>query len=268
MQHAIVTGIAPHSNPLARAPGSLGTYMWAKAFDQSEREVVADLCGFYQHLVTANRATPVTGVTDIAELFEAICRTEEPLVFLAMMLLDAGKVACVHCTNVFRSYSGMGTEALNEKMIGLGGNVVNGHLLVLFAVEGTSNRTSIEEMLEAVQDAPVPALTDLAAHFMAQGHMEGLVLEDVGGAPMRTMNMPWCLLIPMVWVLYFLIEPMAPGTLLATMEKLVTYLQDLVPVEFYQAWCRVACVRDAAMLLQPNMMTKATPQIQLSVEVS
>eukprot|EP00957_Ditylum_brightwellii_P182788 13922442-Ditylum_brightwellii.AAC.1 len=90
----------------------------------------------------------------------------------------------------------------------------------------------------------------------------------MGGAPARTMHMLRCLLICMAWVPYFLREPMALGTLLATMEKLATYLQEPMLAEFYRAWCQVACVRDLTMLLQPNMMTKSTTQIQLFVEVS
>eukprot|EP00957_Ditylum_brightwellii_P068021 5164364-Ditylum_brightwellii.AAC.1 len=123
-------------------------------------------------------------------------------------------------------------------------------------------------MLEVMQNVPVPALTDLAAHFMAQGHMGDLVLEDVGGAPARMMNIPWCLLVPMVQAPYFVREPIAPGTMLTTMEKLVTYLQNPVPAEFYRAWYQAACVRDTATPLQPNLVMKATPQIWILVEVS
>eukprot|EP00957_Ditylum_brightwellii_P085179 6477995-Ditylum_brightwellii.AAC.1 len=70
---------------------------------------------------------------------------------------------------------------------------------------------------------------------MAQGHMEGLVAEDVGGAPARTMNIPCCLLVPTAWAPYFLPEPTAPGTTLATVEKLVSMLADPAPAEFYRA---------------------------------
>eukprot|EP00957_Ditylum_brightwellii_P165404 12593149-Ditylum_brightwellii.AAC.1 len=77
--------------------------MWAKAFEQDERNVVADLRGFYQRLAAANGATTVAGVTDIAWLFEMICRAEEPLLFLAITPLDAGKVSCMHCADTFRS---------------------------------------------------------------------------------------------------------------------------------------------------------------------
>eukprot|EP00957_Ditylum_brightwellii_P106806 8148690-Ditylum_brightwellii.AAC.1 len=96
-------------------------------------------------------------------------------------------------------------------------------------------------MLTLMPDAPVPPLTDLAAHFMAQGHMEELVAEDIGGAPARTMNIPWYLLVPTAWAPYFLPEPTAPGTALMMVEKLVLMLADLAPAEFYQAWCRTAC---------------------------
>eukprot|EP00957_Ditylum_brightwellii_P171444 13051723-Ditylum_brightwellii.AAC.1 len=65
----------------------------------------------------------------------------------------------------------------------------------------------------------------------------------------------------MVWAPYFSREPMNLGTLLGTVEKLVTYLQDPAPAEFYRAWCQAACVRDAAMQLQPHMVTKTMSQI-------
>eukprot|EP00957_Ditylum_brightwellii_P006698 508582-Ditylum_brightwellii.AAC.1 len=102
MRRAIEAGATPYPNPPARTPGSLGAYMWAKAFDQDERDVVADLRGFYERLATANRATTVAGVTDIAGLFKVICRAKEPLMFLAMAPLDAGKVLCMHCADTFR----------------------------------------------------------------------------------------------------------------------------------------------------------------------
>eukprot|EP00957_Ditylum_brightwellii_P148280 11289574-Ditylum_brightwellii.AAC.1 len=115
MQHTIRVGIAPYPNPPARALGSLGAYVWAKAFEQLEQEVVANLHGSYKLLAMANGTTAISGVANIARIFEAICWAEEPLVFLAMMPLDVGKVPCVHCANMFRSYSSMGTEALNGK---------------------------------------------------------------------------------------------------------------------------------------------------------
>eukprot|EP00957_Ditylum_brightwellii_P015721 1185611-Ditylum_brightwellii.AAC.1 len=57
----------------------------------------------------------IANVTNIAGLFEAIYHTEEPLIFLAMMSLDARKVSCIHCLDVFRNYAGMGTKMLNRK---------------------------------------------------------------------------------------------------------------------------------------------------------
>eukprot|EP00957_Ditylum_brightwellii_P204036 15337320-Ditylum_brightwellii.AAC.1 len=152
----------------------------------AKHEVMADLWGFYQQLATANRMTTVVGVTDITSLFEAVCRTEKPLIFLAMMLLDAGKVSCMHCPDMFRSYSDMGTEALDQKAMIFGSNVVNGHLTVLFTVKGANRQTTAEEMLNLMQDALVPSLTDLVAHFMAQGHMERLMAKEFGGAPGKT----------------------------------------------------------------------------------
>eukprot|EP00957_Ditylum_brightwellii_P158399 12056259-Ditylum_brightwellii.AAC.1 len=129
---------------------------------------MVDFHGFYQHLVTTSRVTAVAGITDIASIFGAICQAEELLLF---------------------GHGDGDVEQKNDT------NVVNGHLPVLFTVEGTNGRKVVEEMLEVMQDAPVPALADLALHFMAQG----LVLEDMGEAPARTMNMPRCLLIPMAW---------------------------------------------------------------------
>eukprot|EP00957_Ditylum_brightwellii_P174578 13292961-Ditylum_brightwellii.AAC.1 len=110
MHCAIMAGAVPYPNPPARALGLLGAYMWAKVFEQDERNVVADLRVFYQRLATANGATTVAGVTNITGLFEAICQAKEPLMFLAMTPLDTGKVSCMHCANTFRSYSGMGSE--------------------------------------------------------------------------------------------------------------------------------------------------------------
>eukprot|EP00957_Ditylum_brightwellii_P039099 2955904-Ditylum_brightwellii.AAC.3 len=81
--------------------------------------------GFYQRLATASRTTSIADVTNIAGLFEAICQAEEPLIFLAMTPLDVGKVPCVQCTDIFRNYSSMGTEALNRKTMVLGGDMIN-----------------------------------------------------------------------------------------------------------------------------------------------
>eukprot|EP00957_Ditylum_brightwellii_P062319 4728875-Ditylum_brightwellii.AAC.1 len=110
MRRAILAGAVPYPNSPPRAPGSLGAYVWAKAFDQAEHKVVADLQCFYQ-------------------------RAKEPFIFLAMTPLDARKVLCMHCADTFRSYFGMGTEALNGKAMIFDRDVVNGHLPVLFAVE-------------------------------------------------------------------------------------------------------------------------------------
>eukprot|EP00957_Ditylum_brightwellii_P100986 7696962-Ditylum_brightwellii.AAC.1 len=106
---------------------------------------------------------------------------------------------------------------------------------MLFTVEGASGRSAVEEMLTLMADTPVPSLTDFEAHFMVQGHMEGLMAEDVGGVPAQTMNIPRCLLVPTAWALYFLPEPTAPGTTLVTVEKLVLMLADLAPADFYWA---------------------------------
>eukprot|EP00957_Ditylum_brightwellii_P192539 14659433-Ditylum_brightwellii.AAC.1 len=216
MCHTIRAEATPYPSLPTRALGSLGAYVWAKAFKQAEHDVVADLQGFYQQLATSNGATALMGATDTTGLFEAICRAEEPLIVLAMMLLDAGKVSCMHCADMLRSYSGMSTEALDGKATIFRGNVVNGHLPVLFTVEDTNRQTAAEEMLHLMQDAPVPCLTDLIAHFMAQGHMEGLMTEGIVRAPARTMNISRCLLVPTAWAPYFLLKPTVPDTTLAT----------------------------------------------------
>eukprot|EP00957_Ditylum_brightwellii_P151598 11544938-Ditylum_brightwellii.AAC.1 len=105
MRRTVVAGATPYPNPPIRVPGLLGAYVWAKAFEQDERNAVADLRGFYERLATANRATTVAGVTDVAGLSEAICWANEPLMFLATTSLDTGKVSCMHCADTFRSYS-------------------------------------------------------------------------------------------------------------------------------------------------------------------
>eukprot|EP00957_Ditylum_brightwellii_P166333 12662503-Ditylum_brightwellii.AAC.1 len=56
--------------------GSLGIYTWTKSFGQSEAEVVANLRGFSNYLVTTVVPQAVT---------------EESLVLLSMIRLDAGK---------------------------------------------------------------------------------------------------------------------------------------------------------------------------------
>eukprot|EP00957_Ditylum_brightwellii_P005083 386261-Ditylum_brightwellii.AAC.1 len=123
-------------------------------------------------------------------------------------------------------------------------------------------------MSTLMTDMPVPSLTDLVAHFTAQGHMEGLMAEDVGGAPAHTMNFHRCLLVPTAWAPYFLPEPTAPGTALATVEKLASMLADPVPADFYQAWCRAVCVCNATSPQQPTLALAAKPQVQMLVEVS
>ena len=79
-----------------------------------------------------------------------------------------------------------------------------------------------------------------------QQNMDRLVLDDMGSTPPNTMNMPCCLLVPLAWAPYFLPEPMAPGTVLAMVEKLVIFLGNKAPAEFYHEWCRAACANAPA----------------------
>eukprot|EP00957_Ditylum_brightwellii_P137465 10480765-Ditylum_brightwellii.AAC.1 len=54
----------------------------------------------------------MVNVTEIEGLFDAIRRAEEPMVMLAMTALDKGRVVCMHSCDLFRRYSGIGTDAL------------------------------------------------------------------------------------------------------------------------------------------------------------
>eukprot|EP00957_Ditylum_brightwellii_P034395 2609249-Ditylum_brightwellii.AAC.2 len=73
MWRGVVARLDAHPNQHNFQAGLLGTYAWAKSFEQTEVEMVADLHGFGACLATAVGTQAVASMTDVGRLFNAIC---------------------------------------------------------------------------------------------------------------------------------------------------------------------------------------------------